>query len=849
IPSGTVTIGNGAFLGNQIATLTLPNTVDLIDREAFRNNQLTSLAIPAGVVTIGRGVFQDNMLTNVTFPATVETIDTDAFRNNQFVNITLPTNLTTIGAGAFRDNQLTSIVIPDGVTEINSVAFRDNDLVSVTLPANLQIIRNDAFRNNEIEAISFPESLTILESFSFRNNKLTSVAIPANITTIAANTFNSNLLTSVTIPSNITSIGNDAFNGNPLANIIADSATPATITASSFGARGAINVTIIPDQQTVIDDYVAAGWTGFGSVNGEFQIGAQFTVGDLRYEVTALNPNTVKVLNRVTTTQNISIPETVTTAGTTFDVTAIENNAFQNTDITNVVIGNAIVTIGNNAFQNAPITSITLPASVTTIGINSFSTVTLEQIEALGTTPATIDDTSFGARENIALTIPSGNETDYSTAGWTGFFTINGNGLAVGNTFTVDAIRYEVLTLTPNTLSAIGRDGTVPNGDYVFPELISRGGVDFTITTIGNSAFRNQGVQTISLPSTVTTIAFRAFRDNGSLRSTNIPANITSIGGEAFFSTGLTEIISESVNPPTISNGAINRRSNINLFIPQGTTQAYIDANWTGFKSIIESGTLVLEPKIYLQGASLNPNTGEETLMRDDLRVANLIPTTSPYGDGVTVDVSVFNATGEDAIVDWIFVELRSATDNTNIVEGRSALLQRDGDVVDVNGTGLLQFTSPLGNYFVAIKHRNHLGIMTGNVLSLTGIRNAVDFTDATNQITFGTNAQTDAGMPTDTVGMWSGNVNGDSFVQYLGGTPDTTAILSAALNDPGNFLNFSTFIINGYSDNDVNMSGTTQYEGGEADSPLILQNVLAHPGNFLNFSTFQIHEQLPNDN
>jgi len=103
--------------------------------------------------------------------------------------------------------------------------------------------------------------------------------------------------------------------------------------------------------------------------------------------------------------------------------------------------------------------------------------------------------------------------------------------------------------------------------------------------------------------------------------------------------------------------------------------------------------------------------------------------------------------------------------------------------------------------------------------------------------------------MPTDTLGMWSGNVNGDSIVQYLGGTPDTTAILSAALNDPGNFLNFSTFIINGYNDNDVDMSGTTQYEGGSADSPLILQNVLAHPGNFLNFSTFQIQEQLPNDN
>ncbi|SHG75190.1 leucine-rich repeat protein [Winogradskyella jejuensis] len=823
IPLGTVAIENGAFSNNQISSLSLPNSIDIIDEAAFLNNQIGSLVIPTGVITIGRAAFRDNRLTNVIFPNTVETIDTDAFLNNQLVNITLPSSLTTLGSAAFRNNQLTSIVIPDGITELRPQTFRDNDLISVTLPANLQTIRNDVFRNNEIESISFPESLIELQGFSFRNNKLTSVTIPANITTIAANTFNANLLTTITIPSNITSIENDAFSSNPLANIIADSETPAAITASSFGTRSTINLTIIPNQQSVIDDYVAAGWTGFGSVNGDFQIGAQFTAGDFRYEVTSVSPNEVKVLSRVTTEQNISIPEIVTEAGTTFTITAIENNAFQNTDIT----------------------SVTLPASITTIGSNSFSLATLEQVEALGTAPATIESNSFGERENIALTVPSGNEIDYENAGWTGFFTINGNGLAVGNTFTVNAIRYEILTLAPNTLSAVGQNGTVPNGDFVFPELISKNGVDFTITTIGNEAFRNRGVQTLQLPSTLTTLEGRAFRDNGSLRSTNIPVNITSIGGEAFFDNGLTEIISESVNPPTINNGTINPRNNINLFIPQGTMQAYLDNGWTGFKSIIEQGTTILEPKVFLQGAYLNPNTGEETLMRDDLRVAGLIPTTSPYSDALAVNASVFNVEGENAIVDWVFVELRDAFDLTNIIEARSALLQRDGDIVDLNGLGILQFTAPNGNYFVAIKHRNHLGIVSNSLLLLDGNRLNLDFTN-TATLTLGTNAQTNFGMPENTLGMWAGDANSDGVVRFSGANAEPTDIRDAVLNNPDNIFNSLFFAAQGYLNEDINMDGELKFSAGNSEPLFIRDNILGNPGNVFNSLFSNITSQIP---
>ncbi|MEM6721696.1 MAG: hemagglutinin protein [Bacteroidota bacterium] len=256
---------------------------------------------------------------------------------------------------------------------------------------------------------------------------------------------------------------------------------------------------------------------------------------------------------------------------------------------------------------------------------------------------------------------------------------------------------------------------------------------------------------------------------------------------------------------------------------------------------------IFIAPAVYLQGAALNPNTGQENLMRDDLRVAGLIPTTSPYADGVTCDASIFNRSGATAIVDWVLVELRDKNDNTLVVRSQSALLQRNGNIIAADGDFVLTFNVGIDNYFVAIQHRNHLGIMTATAVLID--TSNVDFTNANSQITFGSNAQTSSGMPNGIVGMWSGNVNGDTVVQYSGTTPDTPAILSAVLNDSGNFLNFPTFAIADYSNNDVNLDGIIQYSGVSPDTPIILQNVFAHPGNFLNFSTYQIMEQLPENN
>jgi len=132
---------------------------------------------------------------------------------------------------------------------------------------------------------------------------------------------------------------------------------------------------------------------------------------------------------------------------------------------------------------------------------------------------------------------------------------------------------------------------------------------------------------------------------------------------------------------------------------------------------------LLLPAKVFLQGP-YNAGTG---LMDDQIRTA--LPLTDPYTPpnfihvgtgGESVAPGVFAVTGNDAIVDWVFLELRDKSDNTTVVAARAALLQRDGDIVDVDGVSPVLFTNVVpGDYFVAVRHRNHLAIMTATPVPL----------------------------------------------------------------------------------------------------------------------------------
>ena len=128
-------------------------SVTTIGFEAFYGNQLTSVTIPDSVTTIGSHAFHTNLLTSVTIPDSVTTISLHAFYGNQLTSVIIPNSVTTIGSGAFGGNSLTSVTISNIVETIDSYAFQNNQLTSVTIPDSVETIGINAFGKNSLTSV------------------------------------------------------------------------------------------------------------------------------------------------------------------------------------------------------------------------------------------------------------------------------------------------------------------------------------------------------------------------------------------------------------------------------------------------------------------------------------------------------------------------------------------------------------------------------------------------------------------------------------------------------------------------------------------------------------------------
>jgi hypothetical protein len=246
-----------------------------------------------------------------------------------------------------------------------------------------------------------------------------------------------------------------------------------------------------------------------------------------------------------------------------------------------------------------------------------------------------------------------------------------------------------------------------------------------------------------------------------------------------------------------------------------------------------------IDPKLFLQGPIINPAVAG--LMNDNLRQGGHIPTTSPYADAATCNASVFTVTGTDAIVDWVWVELRAENNSTKLINGKSALLQRDGDIVGLDGvTNLIMQASPT-NYFVVVKHRNHLGAMSAAVVALNKTTATVVDFKSNALTTYGTNAR--ATLSSGSMALWAGDVNGNGQVRYLGPGNDTNIIKDAVLGHAENGTNSNYYPFTGYYNADINMNGQVRYLGPGNDTNTLKDIVLSHPANgtFSNYFPFNV--------
>ena len=231
-----------------------------------------------------------------------------------------------------------------------------------------------------------------------------------------------------------------------------------------------------------------------------------------------------------------------------------------------------------------------------------------------------------------------------------------------------------------------------------------------------------------------------------------------------------------------------------------------------------------LPVRVLLEG----PFVQATNLMTDGLRTAGLIPTQEPFTalgfahvlEPIlpTVAASVLNPTTPvfNSIVDWVMLELRSAADPREVLQTRTGLLQRDGDIVGADGISPLVFYYPTGSYHVAVRHRNHAGCMTATPIALSTTNAMLNFSLPT-MATFGTEGQKASGTR---MVLWAGDATHNGAIKYTGSANDRDPILlKVGSTTPNNTTS-------GYFTEDVNMDGSVKYTGATNDRDPILVNV-----------------------
>ncbi len=231
-----------------------------------------------------------------------------------------------------------------------------------------------------------------------------------------------------------------------------------------------------------------------------------------------------------------------------------------------------------------------------------------------------------------------------------------------------------------------------------------------------------------------------------------------------------------------------------------------------------------LRLRVCLQGAWEE----QAQLMRDDLRVAGVLPLTEPYTARglppvlntapLTVPAARLAVTGSKAIVDWVVVEIREGGMPGTLRQRLPALLQRDGFVVSADGDSLLRLNVARGSYKVAVKHRNHLG---GINFASQPFWNGPTTIDLMYPGTTQVNAYAFTFTPSGMRMLVQGDATGDRTVKYLGVGNDRDAVLQYI---GGTSPTSSVGPV--YATQDVNMDGVVKYTGSANDRDRILQAI-----------------------
>lgn len=476
--------------------------------------------------------------------------------------ITLPGNLKSVGESAFQEcSSLETLNLPSGITSIGNYAFLEcENLKSVTLPSGLISIGDRAFSG----CIS-----------------LTSLDLPSSLTTAGEMALaGCPQLTSLTLHSGLTNIkGNNLFGGNMFYNNLKDvryiiDSDLETYLQSNHPIINNIRCGIkyyLNDQEITTLE-IPSGITSIG--DGVFLSSNSLTNLTLSSKVTSIGESAFRNCSNLKDVRYYIYDDLATyiqKGHPAFYVNCGIKYYWNNQEITTLEIPSSVTSIGNNAFYGCNgLTSVDLPSSITKMGECVFYNCQNLSSVKLPSEITAISNSAFGeciSLKNIEL--PAGITS-------------------IGDDAFVNCSNLQNINL-PSGITTIG------TGAFWYCSNLTNVILPSALASIGAIAFANcSNLANVTLSSNITSIGYSAFSDCNSLKNLTISKDVTSIKDIRFYYE-YDELELESVyvaweNP--IEAGSFFNRikiSNCTLYVPQGTKEAYANADvWKDFGNIIE---------------------------------------------------------------------------------------------------------------------------------------------------------------------------------------------------------------------------------------------------------------------
>ncbi len=486
------TIHEKAFFLSRLESLTIPNSVSVIESSAFQScSALRELTLGTGLRSIPEMAFSYcDRLEAVTIPAAVTSIGKAAFAgcfSLETLEFAADSQLTAIGDQAFSSCSVKILHLPAPLSEIAENAFLACPLTEVHFASDsvLKYIGKEAFAHNtDLTAITLPDGLEKIEESAFIGTGLIRVTLPAALHTLGDGAFaDCAALTEILVDagnSSYTSLDGVLFDASkttllayPAGKTDADYTIPVgTKTVGKHAFQGAQNLrtVAIPDGVETVSEYA------FYNCSGVYSYGL---------------PATLNLIERYAFSKNdalyaLSIPASVTQIGPF---------AFaENWDLTQFSFAedSALRRIGYGAFAYCGVTDIRIPAKVSTIAQGAFEGCTNLQ----GVTFAQNSEL-----ESLSAYLFDGCTKLYS-------------------------IRFEsgsaLTSIQAHALEGMRQLTTVDFGDA-------------HLTEIDNFAFRFcESLSSLLIPNGVTSIGRYAFYNCTSLRTLTIPESVEQIGRFAF---------------------------------------------------------------------------------------------------------------------------------------------------------------------------------------------------------------------------------------------------------------------------------------------------------------------------